>query len=531
MRLLLLILSGVLLGLSYPPIPTGVPALFALIPLFIVLSSVGSIFGSVKNAYISFLVFNVLTLYWTGGFVHGKDIYMMVAGGLLLLVHPLFFCLPIIGCVFIRRWLGDKWALISFPFVWVAFEYMHASSQVGFPWLTLGNTQTYDLAIIQIASITGVYGISFWILVINVLGFILLVNLATNRWKNFSWKSMTLTGLIVVMYILPKIYGGFAFTRPPVANNTLKIAIIQPNIDPFEKWEGSASSQLTVLQRMTDSIAVHQPDLILWPETAVPFYVLHPGNREYLQQVRSQVDRNRIPLLTGIPDITFHKSADSTTGNSKRSADGEFYNTYNGSMLLVPGSDEIQRYSKIILVPFAEHVPFSEYLGFLNAAQWNFGMGGWSIGPDSTVFRFDTKANVEVKLSNLICYESIYPGFVAQFVKKGAQFLTVITNDSWWGNTSGAYQHVQFGVIRAVENRRWVVQCANGGISAFIDPLGRIRQQTSLYEQTTLVSTVELLDELTYYSRHGDWFAQGALACALSILGVSVFRRFILRKV
>jgi apolipoprotein N-acyltransferase len=223
-------------------------------------------------------------------------------------------------------------------------------------------------------------------------------------------------------------------------------------------------------------------------------------------------------LFTGVPDIRYYQPGEIIPGSSKVAANGQRYETFNSSMLLQPNVAEIQKYAKILLVPFAERVPFSEELSFLNAMKWNFGLGGWGIGRDTTVFQFHAKNIPEVRFSNMICYESVYPGFVASFVRKGAQFLTVITNDSWWGNTSGARQHEQYAVVRAVENRRWIARCANGGISCFIDPFGHTMQPTEMYTQSTIVENIELRNDLTFYSRHGDWLAESCLVLSLFFL-------------
>ena len=166
-RFILASISGLMLGLAFPPVPTGATAVFAFIPLFLLFESIDTYGVTFRYSYLVFFIFNLLTLYWTGGYAFGKDIYQMIAGTLLLLVHPFFFCLPIIAWLFIRRHLGFKISILIFPFLWVAFEYLHSLNEISFPWLTLGNTQTYDLAIIQFASFTGVYGVTFWLLWLN----------------------------------------------------------------------------------------------------------------------------------------------------------------------------------------------------------------------------------------------------------------------------------------------------------------------------------------------------------------------------
>jgi apolipoprotein N-acyltransferase len=158
--------------------------------------------------------------------------------------------------------------------------------------------------------------------------------------------------------------------------------------------------------------------------------------------------------------------------------------------------------------------------------RWNLGLGGWGIGRDSTLFAFRDASGDSVKFASFICYESIYPGYVAGYVRRGAQFLTVITNDSWWGNTSGAYQHKQFATLRAIENRRWLVRCANGGISCAIDPSGRTVAETEMYTRSVLRVSVTPSRELTFFSIHGDWIAELSLIMSLCILVASGGSRF-----
>ena len=526
-KVFLALLSGALLGLAYPPVPVGITAFFAFIPFFFLFDEIESYGEAFRYSYIMLFVFNLMTVYWTGGFTHLKDPYLIAAGALLIVAHPLFFFVAIGPWIFIRRQFGFKTSLFAFPFLWVAYEYFRAHTEFSFPWLTLGNTQTYDLSAIQFASITGAYGISFWILWLNVLLFTLAVKIALKEWNPTSARSVLTASFIVLLYMAPKLYGSYVLsTAQTVSSNQIRLGVVQPNIDPFEKWERHADPQLDLLQRLTDSLATKNVDLIIWPETAVPFYILSPSHRPSLERIKEQVDRLHIPLLTGIPDIEYYPDTDDVPRSSKTSSSGQRYDTFNSSMLLTPGSAEIQKYAKMILVPFAERVPYSEGLSFLNAVQWNFGLGGWNVGREQSVFSFRTGKGTDVKFSNMICYESVYPGFVASFVRNGAQFLTVITNDSWWGNTSGAYQHKQIATLRAVENRRWVVQCANGGISCYIDPWGRIIEASTMYTQRVLAQEVGLEDELTYYTMHGDWFAEVCGVLTLLILGGGIGKKF-----
>lgn len=556
LRYSLLALSGIMLGVSYPPFPTGVFAAFAFIPLFIVFEEIDTAGKAFRTSYVAFFVVNVLTLWWVGGFTHARDAYMMAAGLALIFAHPMFMTVPMVAMTFVRKYTNYNIATLVFPFLWVTFEYLHSITQIAFPWLLLGNTQTYDVPAIQFASFTGVYGISFWLLWMNVSGFYLYKKLSTQAWKTFSWQSIIAAFGIVILYMTPRIYGNSILNEitsfPAPAGNdsvtvfdttgsdtgiplSVRVGVVQPNIDPFEKWQTHAEKQLAVLEQMTREFPWgkqslpwrSEVDLVIWPETALPFFLFAPQNYHVFERVRALVDSLDVGLLTGIPDFIYYTDPTAAPRSSRVVKEtGQRYDYFNSSMLLQPDVAEIQKYAKMILVPFSERVPYAEVFTFLRVLEWDFGLGGWQIGSDTTVFLLRLKSGGKVRFSNLICYESIYPGFVAEFVRRGAQFLTIITNDSWWGNTFGPYQHQQFAVLRAVENRRAIARCANGGISCFIDPYGRVELSAGMYRKTNLIGEILSSSELTFYSKHGDIFSQCCLLITGFFIATAAGRKF-----
>lgn len=507
-------LSGIMLGFSFPPFEYGILSAFAFIPLFFLLSNVEEYGRSIRYSYLSFFIFNFIAISWVGGFLQAKDPYLMVAGAALLIVHPLLLSIPIVAFTFIRRSLNFKVAIYSFPFIWVSFEYLHSISEFAFPWLTLGNALTYELSLIQFASLTGVYGISFWLLSINVIVFVLIIKLMLKEWEPKSLNTIGCLVLITLFYLIPKISGIIVINNANehTKNTNLKVAVIQPNIDPWEKWNFvTQEEQLDLYLRMSDSVSKNT-DLIIWAETALPYYILLPQYRNYLEKVKSQINTMNMALLTGFPDIHIYKEDEKPPASAKKMMySEERYDSYNSSLLFIPNSDRFQKYSKIRLVPFSERVPYADFLNFLDFLEWGVGIGGWGIGKDTTIFELPLKNRNGVKFSNMICYESIYPTFVADFVRKGAQFLTIITNDSWWGDTFGAYQHQRYAVLRAIENRRWIARCANGGISCFIDPYGRVYDETKMYTTAIIEHEIQAREELTAYTKYGDLVAHVCL--------------------
>lgn len=527
-RAIICLFSAILLGLAFPPLPFGLLAAVAFVPMFILLEQLDTYGDVVRYGYLWAFVLHIIVLYWPGGFVHGRDMYLMMAGAGLVIIHPLFFVPIFMVMHAVRRHLGATTAVLTFPVLWVGMEYLRSIGELAFPWLTIGNTQTYSLARIQFIEYTGVLGLSLWLLLINSLTFILLRAAGNGAQPMISRSRLGLLGSILLLVIGPSVLGEYTLRHEddPESGRRIDIALIQANIDPFEKWQSHAAEQLALHEELTFSLNERSLDLILWPETAVPYFALAPEQKNSFARLKALVDSMKVSLLTGMPDITIYPDPSTAPGSSKVMRDGRRYDTYNSSVLIEPSTDSLQRYAKIILVPFAERVPFSEELSFLNVMEWNFGLGGWGIGKDTTVFTMHTRDNGLARFSNVVCYESIYPAYMAAFVRRGAEFLTIITNDSWWGRTSGAYQHKQFAVLRAVETRRWIARCANGGISCFIDPYGRTTETSDLYVRTVLTGRIEPRTGLTFFARHGDWLGLGC-----SLIGAGMILLVFVRKV
>jgi apolipoprotein N-acyltransferase len=531
-RFLLAVVSGVMVGCSFPPSPFSSLAYVAFIPFFIVFVSVDTLWRLLRTSYVMLFVFHVITLYWTGGFTHLRDPWLAASGVALLLVHPLFYWPTIMLSWFVRKRLGVLVGLLSFSFFWVGFEYVHSLEEIAFPWLTLGNSQAYDLARVQILEYTSVYGLSWLILLFNLLGFLLITCVATGRWRITSLPSMSVLAALVIVYFGPVLYGTarMAHIDSLLHQERLRVAVIQPNIDPWEKWgEGyvdkfrAYEKQLDLLLTETKKLEDKNLDLIVWPETAIPYRILLPQNFDRWRILRDRLDSIGVPLFTGIPFTTYYDSLVAPKTANRIQNTSMYYEDFNSAVLIVPGQGVGDVYKKILLVPFGERIPYAETLHFLiEPFKWNVGIGMWAKGKDTVVFSLPVGDTIH-RFSGMICYESVFPNFVRQFVRRGAEFLIIITNDSWWGNTSGAYQHAAYASLRAVETRRWIIRAANGGISGFVDPSGRIHSATSMYTQATIVGTIQPSDQLTFYVEHGDLFALLCLFCSgiFVILGVS----------
>jgi apolipoprotein N-acyltransferase len=530
------LIFGICLGIAYPPFQFGWLAFIVFVPFFFLLDRSKTFLECLIFSFISFFIFSIITLYWVGAFNIHKDIYLLITGIALLIVTPTWFSILIAVYLIIKKQFGKNFSLLTFPFIWVAWEFILTKFEIGFPWLSFGHTQSYDLSAIQFASIAGVYGISFWIISINVILFYLASKIINKEWRLISVKSISLVFIILILYSVPKLYGYKVLQNDndesKVKYEKIKIGVVQPNINPYEKWFGDIGKQISILQHLSNQAARENVDLILWPETAVPKYLLFPTNYEIYNRIKNQVDSININLFTGITDWTLYQDVSKAPLSSKYTEGGQRYDVFNSAVLLEPHNEVIQKYDKMLLVPFAERIPWAEELSFLNLdiIRWNFGTSGYGKGVDSTVFVFCPNNMADVKFSVMICFESVFPEFVSKFVQRGSQFLVVLTNDNWWGRTSGPYQHLQIDIFRAVENRRWVVRCNNGGISSFIDPFGRMTAFTDIGEATTLIGSVDLRNEITFYTAHGDMLGRGCWYIFLVLIVISFIRSIINRQ-
>ncbi|MEN3038432.1 MAG: apolipoprotein N-acyltransferase [Candidatus Kryptonium sp.] len=529
-KFLLSFASGVLLSLSFPPLTTGFFATVGFVPLLFLVDKVENYKQLFRYSYLAFFFFNLFTLYWVGGWSKEADPFLMVGCVLLILVHPVLFFLPVWFYMFVKKNLGGKFHLIVFPFAYALFEYFRSTTELAFPWLTLGNTQTYYLEKIQFIEFTGVYGLSFLILVVNVLFYLGIKEIL----KQKSFLSKTALRYFfagVLIYIAPDFYGLYVLERSEdVSFKEMKVGLIQPDINPWLKWEGTLAEQLELYMGMTKSIINEHPDveLVVYPETAITYYFLLSPYRYYFNWFKNQIDSLNVAILTGFPDAKFYDDPSQAPPSSHLIKEtGQRYDAFNSMGLFLPKSDRIQKYAKMILVPFGERLPYADTFHFLiEPLQWGVGISNWAKGKDTTVFEMERKNGEIVKFSGVVCYESIYPSLIREFVKRGAQFLVVITNDSWYGNTSGPYQHFQYSILRAVENRRSIVRCANGGISGFIDPYGRVQIKTRFHEKTQIASIVKLNDEKTFYTRHGDIIIYISVFVVFTAFVFTLFRKF-----
>jgi apolipoprotein N-acyltransferase len=493
-QLLLASVGGVLLGLSFPPIPLPFLSFFAFIPFFFVLEKRESLLSVNRISYVFLFFFCLVTLYWVGSWTKEADPFLMISGALLLFANPGFYLISTSLYFLSVKIFPKRISLLLFPLYWVFFEYIYSLTDLKFPWLTLGNSLAYFNQFIQIADVVGVYGLSLIVLYINVFLYLSLKEITREKRVNQHYM-----GFALLLFLIPIIYGWIRVASYDTPEKQVKVGLIQPNINPWEKWSGgSINDQLNVYFELSQKAINSGAKIIFWPETALPCYLLSGSYVFELERIHQFVDENKIALITGMPDINFFFDIKKAPKGAKllRSGDAA-YTSFNSILTFLPNTRNIQKYQKNKLVPFGEKVPFVEDLPFLgDFIKWQVGISSWNVGTAQNLSDLNY-----LKVGGVVCIESIYPEYITKLVNNGAEFLAVVTNDSWYGYSSGPFQHKEISVLRSVENRRSVVRNANGGISCIIDPMGRTLASTKLFTKNILVGYVPLNSEKTFYSQ------------------------------
>lgn len=518
------LLSGILLGISFPSYPVvrlEILAWIGLVPLLLSLKSDEPFGQAYRKVWFAMLVFSVVSLWWVS--------LATLPGGILTVIAESFFLtVPFLPFLLVKRMRGFRFALFSLPFFWTAWEWAYMEQDLSLGWLTLGNSQANLTGMIQYADITGVWGISFWLLLFNVL--------AALFWLERKAVSgqHRLPAILLLLIAAPFFYGWRVFSGEASHDSrsgTVRVTLVQPNIDPFRKWQlFTAQDMMDSYYRLTGRAVFRDaPDLVIWPETAIPFFILDSGNSGYLQSLRFALREWRVSLLSGFSDIVYyHPDSERARSGEVRldSVSGRHYETFNASMLLTADAGNPQVYRKNRLVPFAERVPFVEYFPWLDRFTVSLaGISSWGRGSDTPAMEFDSRRNGKVKTANIICYESIFPGLVTGFVRNGAQFLTLVTNDGWYSTSYGPYQHAAIAKLRCIENRRAMARCANTGITGFIDRYGRVYAEIPWWEERTLTADVPLYSDLSLYTRFPDLLPRAAALVSVVLAGVALFGR------
>lgn len=484
-------LSGLLLAASFPTLNVAPLAWAALLPLLLASreKTAQKAFG--LGTWTGLVAYTGL-LYWIVPTFRAAEVSMPLGVGCTLLL-ALYLGLYIGLWAAAAAWIGHRLGPTLFSLfqaaLWVLLEALRGMLFSGFPWLLLAYSQWHYEPLIQMCSLTGAYGVSFLIVFFNAA-------LVTSFWshgQSVTRRTYALTTALVVIALV-MVYGFHTLSQPrPAKTIPLTVAVLQGNVDQYKKWDRAYVEE--ILSTYTDlsvQAASRRPDLIVWPETAVPGYLLSEPN--LLLWIQNLARQTQTFHLVGAPEERSGKA-------------------YNAAFMFKPDGEIVAEYDKMHLVPFGETVPFQKLLGrwikVLNE------LGGFAAGKKQALL-----PGPLCSIGTTICYESIFPHQVRDSVRRGADLLINLTNDAWFLNTSAPHHHLLPYIFRAVENRRYAIRAANTGISAIIDPYGHVVALSPLFQQNILVGSVAPLRTLTPYTRWGDVFL--LLCGGIVLVGLAV---------
>ena len=484
------LISGFVTGITFHPFGLGFLAWGSFVPLI----HVFKISNTKKNIFYGYLfglAYNVTAFYWIGS-NSGAD-SLTVLGSLVAAVS--YLALFWAGAGYLFSFFAKKNKEISgvflFPFIIVFMEYIRSFGVLGFPWSNLALSQSQYIYFIQFIEVTGTYGVSFVIIGFNVIIY------------NIIQKNLSLyRGLFFIILVIVglSIAGWGRINSLSDKNQEISVVIAQPNINPNSKWKNK-KRVIAFMDSLHQEAIKFKPDLIVFPETALPSYLVR--DRKTRNSLQKTVDNSNIPLLTG----TIHTSFED---NSR------YY--HNSSMFLIPKRN-YELYSKIHLVPFAEYDLVPAFFHPLSKLNINIERGNFKSGSDYKAFK-----HKNLFFSNLICYESSIPRIARIFVSRGAEFLVIQANDGWLENSFGPHQHFELAKLRAIENRISIVRSANTGISGIINFDGSIIRKVKLNEEKLIFERINTNNNGSFYTKYGDIFA------IINVLFILIMISFSCRK-
>ncbi|WP_207496233.1 apolipoprotein N-acyltransferase [Aridibaculum aurantiacum] len=516
--LLYSLLTGLLLVFAWPDSYFTALIFIAWIPLLLLADKEKNVYRFFLFCLLSMFIWNAGTTWWIWNSTPEGAIGAIIANSFLM-------CLPLWGAYLFNKKYGNVIGVTSFIVFWLSFEYIHLNWQLSWPWLTLGNVFATQPSWIQWYEITGVSGGSLWVLLVNILLF--------SCYKKINRKKLiAAVGVLVLPFV-----ASFALTpnaaELEAAANT-NVVIVQPNIDPYsEKFDmASTEGQIKKLIDLSEQAMDENTRLVLWPETALPVGVWQNEVQQnhYYQPVFEFVNRHpQVMLQTGIEAYKSYGTNKETITARKNESTGTYYDAFNSSVMIAANQPLIF-YNKSKLVPGVETLP--TFLMWLADVFEQFGgtTGGYGTDREANVFKAPVSPYVTAPI---ICYESIYGEYVTNYIHKGSNLLTIMTNDGWWANTPGHRQHLQYARLRAIETRKWVARSANTGISAVIDHSGTIRDSRPWDTPAAIKFAIPPMQGETFFVRNGALIFGLALLLMGALLlynFLMMFRKKVLKK-
>ena len=506
----LVALFAVMMSIPYLVPHTGFLALFAIVPL-LCMDRIADMTGRRRvwiYHYSAFVLWNAVTTFWVCNATIGGGIFAVLANSLQMsLVFGLFRLSK-------KRFSG------SLPYIflmtaWIAWERFYFDAEISWPWLVLGNSFARSIWAIQWYEFTGALGGSLWIWMCNLSIFGILVSLSDgsiSHW-NGKAKAAAATGLLVLLVAPPVVSGfiGREYHDAMEEGEQLDVMIIQPNIDPYNKFQAMTQAQQNGIllsmaeknlkKRKNDSTAA--PLLVVAPETFTGGVICGEYQRSQTWNgfVRFLKDYPEVNMLFGASTYDYIHSPEAPSYTARKVGDGMWVESHN-SALMTDGSARTEIYHKSKLVVAVEHTPYPRI--FCPIDNMLGGVMGRCVGQDEISLLHVKDKDSSIPIGCAVCYESVYGEYYTDYIRKGAKAMTIITNDAWWGNTPGYRQHLSYASLRAIETRRAIARCANTGISAIISPSGKIHQPTPWWEPAVIEGSIPLRNDITFFVSHGD---------------------------
>ena len=474
------------MGISQQPWGLGFFAWFSFVPCIYFIDYINNLKKVIGYAFLWGFIYHMSFLYWLSGNIGIDSIILkyftmlLVSSFLALNIVIIFICY-----FFFKKYYNNKYYLYILPLIVVSVEFLRSFGLYGFTWNSFSYSQSDYLIVSQNIEYTGIYGLSFWIVLINVSIYTLL--------KQFSKIKIY---ILIVSFLFPWITGFIIKSSSFEPSSYIKAKIIQPNISLNEKRENinTSLSKLINLSTLSSNDSI---DIIVWPESSISNRFLRNGgyNNKLSLNMNNFLNSNKFYLIAGLE------------ANYKKQK-------FN-SAAYFSGDSIINIYHKQRLVPNVEHTP-----DFFNKIGYNMGLTNFSIGNDLSMFSVKN-----IPFASMICIESIFPNPTRLFVKNGAKFLVYIVNDGWYTKPPEPQQHAKRCIFRAIENRRSVIRCANTGISMVVDPYGNIIHETELNNSSIINASIPILDRKTFYTKYGNLFSILNLLALLFIVLTTIFKK------
>lgn len=512
----LVFLSSMLLSVPFLVPGTGFIALVGFVPLLFAeeVAHQTKMRGFFWLHYLCFLLWNLMTTWWVCNATVGGGIFASLANALQMsVVFELFR--------WSRKHLRGSLPYIFLMFAWIAWERWYLTwAQISWPWLVLGNAFARTTDWIQWYEYTGTLGGSLLVWATNLSVSGILIALVTGDWKNWNAKARTAALLGTSVLFAAPLAGSFLL-RPEVGDGTLDVFIAQPDIDLQAKHGGLTQEEQTAKLLAQFAQAPKQDRvLLIGPETFSNDVILNDLSLSPTLNTleRFLADRPGSSMLIGASSYDYIQSPVRPSQTARQSGKDHWIESHN-SALMLSAAHEPQVFHKNKLVVGVEMTPYPSVFRPIDDKLG--GVMGRCVGTgEASNLQFGS-----IPVGCAICYESVYGEYCTGYVRKGAELLAIITNDAWWGDTPGYRQHLSYASLRAIETRRWIARCGNTGISALIDPSGRIVKETSWWQEETLAGKVGLSREKTFFVRHGDFIGRLSVLMFLLILLGMIVRR------